>query len=264
MLSYIRSSFEKNTRSSSSIFCTRLRDERGRALRRFSPPNSESLTFIRNPRVEGECSRYLTDTRVRVYRTHTVASEIPMLHLVVSAWLTRTQRVVSVIKRGRSLAPVLAASVSLFLRVYLRRGSVVSLQREASLSPFLFRAPSAVSAVSVCVVLPLRRAELSSLLRSLQKLRLPPTIAVRRVSNEFGGARIVRRRVLVALEPSGKEKRRVPSLFFIRGSLALPTPAHPVRLPTMIPSRAYTIGIFLVAPPILPLLSSSSRLVQER
>ncbi|KYQ58899.1 hypothetical protein ALC60_02055 [Trachymyrmex zeteki] len=28
---------------------------------------------------------------------------------------------------------------------------------------------------------------------SLQKLRLPPTIAVRRVSNEFGGARIVRR-----------------------------------------------------------------------
>jgi len=48
------------------------------------------------------------------------------------------------------------------------------------------------------------------------------------------------------------------------------TPSDPVRLSgtftnATIPSRAYTIGIFLVAPAIPPLpSSSSSRLVQER
>lgn len=79
--------------------------------------------------------RSISPIYARVYRTHTVASEIPMLHLVVSAHI----HVASRCDKTRSLSRTCPCRVYLSSFAYtFVEGSVVSLQRGLlSLSPFL-------------------------------------------------------------------------------------------------------------------------------
>lgn len=157
-----------------------------------------------------------------------------MLHLAVSAWLTRTRRVSRRCDKTRSLSRTCSRrrpSLSSFVYTFVEgrwsacSGSFsfpLSLARPLSLS----RSHRRLRRFRLRRATPSGGAGLFSLLRSLRKLlRLPPTIAVRRVSNEFGGARIVRQRILVALGP--REKRDgAPRL--------APSNAHPCRpLPTL-------------------------------
>lgn len=200
---------------------------------------------------------------VRVYRAHTVSLR---KYRYYTSWYPHgshvQRRVVGVIKRGHSLAPVFAASVSLFLRIYLRRGSAVSLQRG------LLFLPSSLPLSLSCSLRRLHRFRLLSpsgaqgfslfsvssvfLLRSLSGVSRTSSVALISFANISSSHLSLGERGTV----------RPVSLFSMR--LTPADPARPIRPPTAIPSRAYTIGIFLVAPSILSLLSPSSRLVQER
>lgn len=119
-----------------------------------------------------------------ISNVHHFVSKIPMLHVEVSAWLTRTWGVVGVIKRGRSLAPVPIVSVFPSSYAFIKgKSAMVSLQRgSSSISLSLSCLAPAVSSTSVCVALSLRRASFSLFhpYRGLRKLRLPLLIAVRR------------------------------------------------------------------------------------
>lgn len=182
----------------------------------FSLLDFRSPTFMPNLRVEGDRSRYLTP--MYAYTERTLSSR---KYRCYTSWYphgshVRGESLVGVIS-GRSLAPVLSRCCpSLSSFVNLRRGSVVSVQRGLLFPPFLslslsLALPPSPPLPSASCHPPTGGVGLFSLLRSLRKLlRLPPTIAVRRVSNEFGGACIVRRCVFVALGP--RETARPVSL----------------------------------------------------
>lgn len=149
---------------------------------------------------------------------------------------------------------------------------MVSLQRgEASLSPFLSRARSLFPPPALRLRrFRLRRAAPPGARRAFLSSPQPPSSSVFLLRSPSGASRTssvaLISSVAASSSRSGLGGGRRDDASRLAPSHAALTPADPARpaRPTAIPSRAYTIGIFLVAPSILPLLSPSPRLVQER
>ena len=160
---------------------------------------------------------------------YTKRTPLPRKYRCYTSWYPHGSHVCSESRqcdKTRSLSRTCSRRVCLSSFVYTFVGSVVSLAAGGILFlPFSFALPPSSPPFPSALRYPTDAAELSSLLRSLRKLRLPPTIAVRRVSNEFGGARIVSSVHPCCARAFGKrETTRPVSLFHTRLAPADPCP----------------------------------------
>lgn len=181
-----------------------------------------------------------------IHRTHTVASEIPMLHLVVSAWLAcmhvHAAGCRCVIKRGQ-LARTRSRRVCLSFFIFTkrkRRSAWSVCSKRASHSHLRSSSPTFVCAWGAARELFLSftryAVSASSVLLSRSLSSASRTSSVALVSFVGVSSSRIRR------------ENDFPALSFARLTSTQPY-IHP---PTTIPSQAYTIGIFLVALPIPP------------